>query len=78
MAFFAGSNHRVKRHQIPLLLGPCSSVGDEEQSLKSRFLVFETFGNDPRPSKGCLLEAFEYLKTTNKHPLEGAGHCELL
>ena len=27
----------------------------------------------PRPSKACLLEAFEYLKTTNKHPLEGAG-----
>ena len=22
----------------------------------------------PRPSKGCFLEAFEYLKTTNKHP----------
>ena len=27
----------------------------------------------PGPSKGCLLEVFKYLKTTNKHPLEGAG-----
>ena len=27
----------------------------------------------PRPSKGCFLEAFEYLKTTKRHPLEGAG-----
>ena len=27
----------------------------------------------PRPSKGCFLKAFKYLKTINKHPLEGAG-----
>ena len=27
----------------------------------------------PGPSKGCLLETFKYLKTTSKHPLEGAG-----
>ena len=27
----------------------------------------------PRPSKGCLLVVFVYLKISIKHPLEGAG-----
>ena len=27
----------------------------------------------PRPSKGCFLEAFRYLKPTKKHPFEGTG-----
>ena len=31
--------------------------------------------NLPRPSKGCFLEAFRYLKPTKKHPFEGAGMC---
>ena len=27
----------------------------------------------PGPSKGCLLNAFKYLKTTKRYPLEGAS-----
>ena len=41
--------------------------------LKSHLKILEPQCFVPAPSKGCLLEAFIYLKTTNKHPLEGAG-----
>ena len=32
----------------------------------------KAYTTPPRPSKGCFLEVFS-SKTTNKHPLEGAG-----
>ena len=28
----------------------------------------------PATSKGCLLEAFEYIKPTSRHPLDVAGY----
>ena len=34
--------------------------------------------NRPRPSNRCFLEAFDYIKTTRKHLLEGAGRRTLI
>ena len=44
----------------------------KEEFKSSLIKLLKAKGNIPAPSKGCLLEAFKYLKTTNKHPL-GAG-----
>ena len=35
--------------------------------------TWDSKGPIPRPSKGCFLEAFRYLKPTKRQPFEGTG-----